>query len=275
MDLGPRRRIVQWILLECLSRIREYGGQSEKDFDGAVQDLPALLHDWATQLEEPPSDLVGRSELTQFGGYARWAESYDRWEGNPVIAGEEEVIWDLIGDVRGLRVLDVGCGTGRHALPLAAQGAEVVGLDPTAEMIDRAREKAQARGISLDLRRAGIDALPADLGQFDLVLCCLVLSHVSDLSSAVEGLALHVRPRGRLIVSDFHPFNILIGRRTSCCSDGKKYVVPNYLHLPSDYFGAMSSAGLNVTSYRETGLLLRFPGLPATLVMEARRPESA
>jgi SAM-dependent methyltransferase len=240
-----------------------------------VQDLPALLRDWAAQLQDPPVDLLGRAELPGLGGYARWAESYDQWDDNPVIAGEEEVIWDLIGDVRGLRVLDVGCGTGRHALPLATRGAQVVGLDPTFEMIDRAGKKAQAQGIDLDLRRAAIDTLPADLGHFDLVLCCLVLSHVPDLPRAVDVLASHVRPGGRLIVSDFHPFNILIGLRTSCRSEGAKYVVPNYLHLPSDYFTAISSAGLRVTSYRETGLLLRFPGLPATLVMKARRPESA
>lgn len=275
MDLGPRRRLVQRILLECLSRVRQFGALNDRGFDTAVQDLPTLLRDWAAQLQDPPADLAGRSELPGFRGYSLWAESYDQWDGNPVIAGEEEVIWDLIGDVVGLRVLDVGCGTGRHALALAAQDAEVVGLDPAPEMIDRAREKAQAQGLSVDLRRAPIDALPADLGHFDLVLCCLVLSHVSDLSRAVANLTSRVRPGGRLIVSDFHPFNILIGLRTSCSGGGAKYVVPNFLHLPSDYFSAMSSAGLEVTCYRESGRLSRLPGLPATLVMEAYRPEQA
>jgi ubiquinone/menaquinone biosynthesis C-methylase UbiE len=274
MDLGPKRRVLQRILSECLRCVRQYGDLAEPEFDAATQDLPALLRKWAAQLEAPPDGLIGRAELPGFEGYALWADTYDQWEANSVIAGEEEVIWDLIGDVRGRRVLDVGCGTGRHALVLAAQGAEVVGLDPSPEMLDRAREKARARGLRVTLRQAAVSVLPARLGAYDLVLCCLVLSHVADLSEAVSVLASHVRPGGRVILSDFHPFNLLIGLRTSCVGDGAKYVVPNYLHLPSEYFGALSSAGLRVTHFQEAGRLSGLPGLPATLVVQAQRAVS-
>ena len=55
-------------------------------------------------------------------GYDRWAVIYDR-EANPLIALEEPVVREALGDVAGLSVLDLGCGTGRHSVWLAGRGA--------------------------------------------------------------------------------------------------------------------------------------------------------
>ena len=270
MGIGPRRRVVQRILSECLSRIQLFGDCSEEEFAEEVRDLTSFLHEWAEHLESPPTEIEHIPEPSALRGYALWSEDYDQSEDNPVIAGEEEVIWDIIGNVQGLRVLDVGCGTGRHALPIAANGGEVVGFDPTPEMLYRARQKAKTQGLNVDLREGSIEALDTNIGEFDLVLCCLVLSHVADLMGAIAKLASHVRPGGRLIVSDFHPFNILLGFRTSCKKGGRKYVVPNYLYLPSDYFNAILTAGLKVTQFFEKGYIAKFPGLPMALIMEAQ-----
>src|SRR4029079_18860568 len=63
-------------------------------------------------------------ELPTREGYDRWAEVYDG-EGNPLVEMEGPWVERLLGDVRGLAVADIGCGTGRHALRLAAAGAHV------------------------------------------------------------------------------------------------------------------------------------------------------
>lgn len=272
MHVGPRRRLVNKVLSECLWRIRSFHDCDEEEFAERIHDLPALLREAADQMETPPPGVAVRVEPPEFEGYSLWAENYDREEHNPVIAGEEEVIWDMIGDAQALGVLDVGCGTGRHALRLAEQGAQVVGLEPSPGMLARARAEARDKGLDVDLREGAIDALHAGLGQFDLVLCCLVLSHVSDLAAAIGKLAARVRPGGRLIVSDFHPFNILIGFRTSFRTHDEKYVLPNFVHLPSEYFNAMGSAGLRPTRLFERGGVDKFPGLPLTLIMAAHRP---
>jgi 2-polyprenyl-3-methyl-5-hydroxy-6-metoxy-1,4-benzoquinol methylase len=272
MDIGPKRLIVQRILDYCLVRIRQHGEEPEAAFQQAIADLPARLRRWADQMEAPSNDQPQRPEPSAFEGYALWAASYDHEPDNPVIAGEEEIIWTLIGDVRGLDVLDVGCGTGRHALPLAAQGARVLGVDPTPEMLVQARQKAKERGLETEFKQGTVEALDPDLGLFDLALCCLVLSHVQHLEGALARLAVHVRPGGRLVVSDFHPFNILVGWRTSCTHRAQKYVVPNHLHLPADYDGAIAAAGLEVTGLYETGRTQRLAGLPMTIVLEARKP---
>jgi malonyl-CoA O-methyltransferase len=231
-----------------------------------VADLPDFLRQSADQMESRPAELW-TSEPEGWEGYGLWAATYDHEPDNPVIAGEEQVIWELIGEADGLDVLDVGCGTGRHVLPLAAQGARVLGLEPAAGMLQKARRKAEERGLDVDLRRGAIENLGPELGRFDLVLCCLVLSHVEDLEQAISSLAARLRPGGRLIVSDFHPSNLLIGWRTSFCSGERKFVVPNYIHLPCEYFGALEAAGLRVSAFHEVAMPEEMPRWPMTLVM--------
>src|SRR5919106_221725 len=80
------------------------------------------------------------SSATPSTGFARLAESYDRLR--PVDERWLEIVDRMVelGDLRGRRVLDVGCGTGRLAIVLAERhGAKVWGIDPSAEMLELAR----------------------------------------------------------------------------------------------------------------------------------------
>ncbi len=265
-----RKRLVKRILFETLSRMRLYGNLEEREFAERISDFPKLLREWASQLEDPPKDLI-RSELPGLESYSRWAKVYDDdSKNNPVIAGEEAVVWDLIGDVKSLRVLDVSCGTGRHAIPVAKKGAKVLAFDPSSKMLTEAKKKAQKENLEIDFRLGTVENIRSNMGEFDLVLCCLVLSHVPDLTKAVSALASCVSSKGSLIVSDFHPLNILIGFRTSFDLDEQNYLVPNYPHLPSEYFRVIQDAGLEVTHYYEKGELDRLPGLPMTIIFKAK-----
>src|SRR5262245_53664676 len=86
------------------------------------------------------------TNLSTRAGYDRWATVYDH-DGNPLQALEEPRVWALLGEVRGLRVLDLGCGTGRHAIPLAAAGAHVTALDFSDGMLAVARDKPGADAV--------------------------------------------------------------------------------------------------------------------------------
>ena len=116
--------------------------------------------------EEPIHHLPTRE------GYDRWAEIYDA-ENNPLIALEEPLVAALLGNVRGLAIADVGCGTGRHALRLAEAGAAVTALDFSPRMLEQAKDKPGAANIHFiphDLAAP----LPLSDRSFDLALCCLV-----------------------------------------------------------------------------------------------------
>jgi len=87
-----------------------------------------------------PDEREGYKRIEVAGVYDIWAPTYDE-ERNPLIALEENVTLDLIGDVRNQRVLDVGCGTGRYCELLAKRGAKVVGIDSSAKMLEYAKRK--------------------------------------------------------------------------------------------------------------------------------------
>ncbi len=143
-------------------------------------------------------DLVPARE-----GYDRWAEIYDT-DGNPLVALEELHFDRALGEVRGLELLDLGCGTGRHALRLARAGARVTALDFSAGMLARARASDAAgsvRFLAHDLH----EALPCADASFDRAVSGLVLEHLSDLTAFFRELCRVLRPGGRALVSTIHP----------------------------------------------------------------------
>ncbi len=101
----------------------------------------------------------------------------------------------------GLRVLDVGCGGGLIAEPLARLGARVVGIDPARENIRRARERAGEQGLAIDYRVATGEDLRVRGEEFDLVLALEVIEHVEDPELFVAEVAELVRPGGMAILS--------------------------------------------------------------------------
>jgi 2-polyprenyl-6-hydroxyphenyl methylase/3-demethylubiquinone-9 3-methyltransferase len=101
----------------------------------------------------------------------------------------------------GLRILDIGCGGGILAEPLARLGAAVVGADPALPNIEVARHHAAEAGLVIDYRATTAEAM-ADAGEgFDVVLAMEVVEHVADLALFVRRCAEMVKPGGMMIVA--------------------------------------------------------------------------
>jgi 2-polyprenyl-6-hydroxyphenyl methylase / 3-demethylubiquinone-9 3-methyltransferase len=98
----------------------------------------------------------------------------------------------------GKAALDVGCGAGLLAEPLARLGAAVTAVDAAPELIEAARAHATAQGLAIDYRAAGVEALD---GEYDLVTAMEVIEHVADPQSFVRDLAARLAPDGLLILS--------------------------------------------------------------------------
>ena len=100
--------------------------------------------------------------------------------------------------LEGKTALDVGCGAGLLAEPLARLGANVTAIDAAPELIAVAREHAAAMGLEIDYRAGDV----ADLhGEFDLITCMEVIEHVADPAEFVQSLARRLAANGLLILS--------------------------------------------------------------------------
>jgi 2-polyprenyl-6-hydroxyphenyl methylase/3-demethylubiquinone-9 3-methyltransferase len=100
--------------------------------------------------------------------------------------------------LEGKRALDVGCGAGLLAEPLARLGAEVTAIDPADELIAAAREHAAGQGLAIDYRVAAVETVT---GEFDLITTMEVIEHTADPQLFLNALAQRLAPDGLLVLS--------------------------------------------------------------------------
>lgn len=180
------------------------------------------------------------------------------------------------------RVLDIGTGEGQVARLAAKLGAEVVGLDPTWNQV----EVAKQRGGGPVYLRSGAAGLPFPEARFDVAVACLVFEHIDDVDDAIAEVARVLEPGGRFLFFLNHPLlqtpnsgwiddQILdppeqywrIGaylREDKTIEEVQKDVHIPFIHRPlSRYLNALVANGLLLTRIEEpappAGFLARAP----------------
>jgi ubiquinone/menaquinone biosynthesis C-methylase UbiE len=141
------------------------------------------------------------SSPTHSVGFARLAQTYDRLR--PLDDQWLDTVARMVelGDLRGRRILDVGCGTGRLALALSQRHAGVVtGLDPSPEMLAVAREKSPSAQWVL----GHAESLPFADDAFERAVSSLVIHHL-DRAVAFREIRRVLEPSGRFVISTADP----------------------------------------------------------------------
>jgi len=111
----------------------------------------------------------------------------------------DPVMLHLCGDVRGLNVLDLGCGEGRFCRMLGDRGAGTVGLDPTTTMLRVADGRDEHRGA---YARGCAEQLPFADASFDLVVSYITLVDIVGYRDAIAEAARVLRSRGRFVIAN-------------------------------------------------------------------------
>jgi 2-polyprenyl-6-hydroxyphenyl methylase/3-demethylubiquinone-9 3-methyltransferase len=157
-----------------------------------------------------------------------------------------------LDSMKGLRILDIGCGGGILSEPLARLGATMTGVDPSETNIEAARAHAETSGLAIDYRCSTAEQLAEQGEQFDLVLAMEVVEHVADVPLFVASCAALVKPGGLMIAATLNrtlkSFALaIVGAEYILrwlpvgTHSWDKFVTPNELEI------AMEQSGLHVT----------------------------
>ena len=183
--------------------------------------------------------------------YNRWAASYDD-DKNATRDLDAMVVRRTPLSLKGADVLELGSGTGKNTVHLAAAARQVVAMDFAEGMIARAHERIATSNVRF-LRHDVRDPWPVDGRTMDVVVANLILEHVHDLAPVYLEAARVLRPGGQLFICELHPYRQLAGGQAHFVDPktGETVFVDVHVHAVSEFVNAGIEAGFQLLSMGE------------------------
>lgn len=174
--------------------------------------------------------------------YNRWSLSYDA-DTNRTRDLDQQVTRRLLADTRVRSILEIGCGTGKNTGFLGQIGERVHAVDFSQAMIARARHKHPGEKFTFsvaDITRQW----PCRDQSFELVVCNLVLEHVTDLRFVFSEAKRSLTGGGRFFVCELHPFRQYQGVQASFEHNQRRTEIKAFVHNTSDFLHAATEADM-------------------------------
>jgi ubiquinone biosynthesis O-methyltransferase len=181
-------------------------------------------------------------------------EAYSRWRASEIGTITEglegQLILELVGDARGRKVLDVGCGDGEFALELTKRGARVTGIDASTAMIQSAKRRAKQHNADINFQVAVAEQLPFQAEQFDVVTAITILCFVGDAAPVFREIARVLRPGGRLVIGELGKWSSWAAARRIRAWFGSRLWRQGRFRTASELRDLAGQAGLVVETVR-------------------------
>jgi malonyl-CoA O-methyltransferase len=202
------------------------------------------------------SNLVNPVQiLSPKQAYALWAPTYDETDNNAILLTEEQLLLPIFDRIQleNKRVIDFGCGTGRHVAHYLDRNAyEILGIDISESMLSVARRKTTDPKVHFI--QSGLDAIPITNAIFDVGIASLVLSHLEELGPSLKEMARVLRSGASLLVADVHwSFNERGWQRIfrSQTAPKRRFAPESYYHTLVDFQKAFDENGFMMVIHEE------------------------
>jgi len=181
--------------------------------------------------------------------YNEWSESYDG-DQNLTRDLDQEVTREVLADLHFDSVLELGCGTGKNTIFLSQIGTNVHAVDFSQGMIEKAKEKVQAKNVVFSIMDITQSWLFDDRS-FDLTICNLVLEHIQDMSFIFSEASRVLQNKGRFFINELHPFRQYDGKKARFSRDVETIEVDAFMHHISDFLNAATANAFTLIALNE------------------------
>ncbi len=187
--------------------------------------------------------------------YDVWSNTYDTAL-NSTVASDDLAFPPLWSELKNLRVLEIGPGTGRHTLRLLQQKNTVLGIDVSSGMLAKAKDRLRSQGVWDESRISLIHGDATQVhpqqvlrdGPFDAAVCALVVEHISDLALFFTTVAQYLKGLAPFYLSEIHPSRAKKGRLAHFISEktGEEVWLEGTAHTDEAYLRAANDAGFEL-----------------------------
>ena len=198
----------------------------------------------------------------------------------PLCPGENTL--RLLGDIKGKRVIDLGCGSGQNAVALAKIGVDVTAVDFSNAQIKECKSLAEKHKLKINGVTSDLENLSkVKSSSFDLAISACAIAYVKNINKAFKEAYRILKPGGRFILSDMNPLQYIIDENDHGVEFNAKYpykpllikwdwefddlkTAPDFKHYVrpiSQYFNTLTGAGFAVSKILEPESTLNTPHL--------------
>jgi len=202
-----------------------------------------LLGKWYFQKSKNKPKYLNVNKL-----YKAWSKEYD----NPtnIAIFLEEKITKKMFNYKNKDILDLGCGTGRYAIPLARRN-NVVCMDFSKDMLKVARKKAKESKVKINFKEGDITKFKSK-NKFDVIISMLVQDHIKDLKKMVNTLNSLSKIGTEIIISNIHPYHTYKAHK----KDNKAQLfsrlsTDQFYHPLEEYLKLFRDKGFELTGYND------------------------